>query len=272
MKRITPWNLLYTFFLVLLAAAFLPKLFLADSTLYTEILTLKVILLIGTPAKLIFLFLGFIFARQCMTYFEEGNPSRPAWMMMTAGLLFFFLGQSVLAYYQLIRHVATPYPSLADLFFLLGTVFLVTALTLFILSYFRAGYPTGTRIETLITSVIAAGLLVGLVYGVLGPILGAPQPSTELFLNLAYPILDFLLLIPTFILLRVAFRLRGGKLWKVWIFILVGILCFLTGDILFAYFATLDKAFLDPILDLAFAYGYILVSRGVLYQLELLRE
>jgi hypothetical protein len=107
---------------------------------------------------------------------------------------------------------------------------------------------------------------------VLVPIATAEAPLTEQLLNLGYPTLDLILMVPAFVLLRLMLRLRGGQLWLVWARILGGVFFMAVGDILFAYFTTLEFSAIDPLLDLSFAYAYILIAWGAHTQYALVRS
>ena len=77
---------------------------------------------------------------------------------------------------------------------------------------------------------------------------------------------------PTLVLLRMMLRLRGGQLWLVWARLLGGVFFMALGDILFAYFTTLEFSAVDPLLDLTFAYAYILLAWGAYTQVALARS
>jgi hypothetical protein len=48
--------------------------------------------------------------------------------------------------------------------------------------------------------------------------------------------------------------------------LLLGFVFLSVGDILFAVFTTLGKTSLDPLLDVAFAWSYILIARALVSQ------
>ena len=48
--------------------------------------------------------------------------------------------------------------------------------------------------------------------------------------------------------------------------LLLGFVFLAAGDILFAFFTTLGKSGLDPLLDVAFAWSYILIARALVTQ------
>jgi len=265
------WNLFYGFFLVALAVAFLPKVLLADSALYTRILTPQVILYIGSPTKIFFLFLAVHFSRKTASSFGEGSPVRTPWRFMTAGFLGFFLGQCILAVYQIVLCQKTPFPSPADPFFLLGTLCLVVAFVQFILAYREAGYPVGTSRQLTLAFAVLGLVALAVGIGIILPLVEGHETRAGLALDSAYILLDLALLAPGLILLTTAVKLRGGALVKVWGFLMAGTLCLAAGDILGGFFAATQIGWLDPLLDLMFAWSYILCARGAQHQYELAR-
>jgi hypothetical protein len=234
--------------------------------------------LLGEPAlpwmtalcKVAFLLLATVYAEHNTRRFETGNPARLGWRLLFWGLLSFLLAQSVLCFYQLFLGVAVPFPSVGDAFFLIGYPLLTAALFAFVRSYAAAGFPIGSAGErwALGAGTIAVCALVGV--PVLRPIVAAPAPALEKFLNLAYPVLDFILLIPTVLLLRITFRFRGGAVWKTWIALLGGFLLNFGGDALFAYLQALDQTRLFDLVDILYILAFGFLARGVLYQHEML--
>jgi hypothetical protein len=146
----------------------------------------------------------------------------------------------------------------------------VAAVT-FVVVYVRSGLAMGTTREIGLSAAVAAVPAAVVAVIVLVPIATAKAPFAEQLLNLGYPSLDLILMVPAFVLLRLMLRLRGGELWLVWARLLGGIFFMALGDILFAYFTTLEFSALDPLLDLTFAYAYILLAWGAHTQVRLLR-
>jgi hypothetical protein len=198
--------------------------------------------------------------------FERESPIRTAWIVLTLGLGGNLLGQLALAPYQLLLGRPTPFPSVADVFFVLAYPFLTVALVAFISAYHEAGFPLGSVADRWLTAtlVIGACLLVGSV--VLTPIAQAEAPLVEKSLNLAYPVLDFVLLVPTVLLLRITLRLRGGQVGKVWLMFSLGFALLSLADILFAYLSGLGAAHLDPIVDALYIAAYGFLARGAVCQ------
>ena len=80
------------------------------------------------------------------------------------------------------------------------------------------------------------------------------------------------MLVPVFILLRIAIRFRGGEVWKVWAGLLAGFLLMCVGDILFAYFTAMGREGLDPLIHVMYILSYAALARGALGQYQLLRS
>lgn len=227
-------------------------------------------LLLGCLAKLAFQGWGAFLAGRCADGFEPGTPVRRAWRLLSLGLVSFFLGQLALARYQIVLGAPSPFPSLAEVFFLLAYPLLIAALVFVVKAYQEAGFPLGTATErfTVVGLVGGVCLLVG--YPILVPVARSQAPLIEKSINLAYPILDLAMLVPTAFLFRVTLRFQGGNVQRVWMALLVGVMAMAVGDIAFAYFSTLGMTRLDPLVDALFIVSYGSFAWGSLAQRNLL--
>jgi hypothetical protein len=226
----------------------------------------------GNLAKLLFLLIAARGAIGSAKRFEHDNPMRGTWRMFAAGFVAFTAGQAVLFTYQVILRLPSPFPSVADAFFVCAYPFFLAALLRAIRAYGATGYPIGTvweRAGTAGAMALAAGL-VG--YPTLKPVVAMPAPPLETFLNVAYPVLDLAVLVPVVILLRIAVRFRGGEVWKVWAGLLAGFVLVCVGDILFAYFTALGRESFDPLIHVMYILAYAALARGALGQYQLLRS
>lgn len=256
--------------MILMGAIFLPQLVTPESSLYKNVLTPQTVLFIAAPIKLLFLLIAAIYASRSAASFESLNPVRSAWLLMAAGLWAYVVAQSILAFHQLVLEEPAPFPSAADLFFLPATVLLAVSLFLFLKVYKSVGFEVAEAFEVGVVAFFALSLL-AVFYLVVGrPVVASEAPFAERALNIAYPVLDCVLLIPAVLLLKMALSMRGGSLWKVWMALLLGFVFLAVGDILFAFFTTLGKTALDPLLDLAFAWSYVLIARAVVTQHRIL--
>jgi hypothetical protein len=252
------------------AALFVGPAVLPQSNMYRTVLTPHAVQAVGVVSKLTFLALAAVFAWTSARGFEPGNPVRPAWRMLAAGVLAFFLAQLSFAPYQLVLNQDPPFPSVADVLFMLAYPLFVAALFSFIRGYREAGYPVGTAGSLWAAAAVVAVAGAALGYFILRPVIAAPAPRLEKLLNVAYPVLDLVLLIPTALLTRITVALRGGAAWKIWASLLGGFVFVCLGDILFAYVSGLGQQGLDPLIHAMYILSYALLARGVVYQHELL--
>ncbi len=228
------------------------------------------ILRMSALAKILFLGQAALFAHQAASSFDVDNPARLPWRLLGIGLLGFSLGQLYLALYEILLGATSPYPSPADIAFMLGYPFLLVAFWLFIRAYRESGLPVGTRREHGILALVAAAGFLAIAFVALGPVMAASSPPLEKALNIAYPAFDFLILVPLVILLRITVPFRGGRIWTVWAALLAGFVAMGAADILYAYFVTLGQTWLESLVDVLFLISYILVAQATLKQREML--
>ena len=251
-------------------AAFLPKLFWRESALYRDFLTEAVLVYAGGIVKLVFLFLSALFALRSVRRLEGGNPARRPWALLGGGLLCFFLGQAILGFHVMVLRQPSPFPSWADAFFVAAYPLLIGALAEFIRTYRAVGLAVGTASEHAVLGFGAAAVLGVVDFMLVKPILASSAPALERYLNAAYPTLDFALLVPILVLMRITWKFQGGRVAFVWTMLLTGGVCLCAGDIAFAYFSTMGKQGLDPLADVLFVLSYLFIARGTMAQYELL--
>ena len=241
-----------------------------DSALFRELLTPRVLLAVASLAKMAYLLTGALLAFACRDRLEEGNPARPAWALLSAGLFAMLVGQMSLAPFQLFRET-TPFPSVGDIYYVLSYPFLIAAFLVFLRAYADGGFPIGSLAER--AAIVGGVALLGgaAIVVMLRPVASGGGELLERMLNVAYPALDVVLLMPLALLLRVALRMRGSHAGAVWGLLLLGFVCLACGDIAFAYFSA-GELHLDPYVHATFVLSYGLVSLGAHRQLLLLRS
>jgi len=227
------------------------------------------LLRLGAFTKLPFLGLAWYHARAATRALEDGNPALTPWRLMTLGFLGFALGQSMLVFYQLVLG-QSPYPSLADIFFICAYPLLIAAFFGFISAYRESGYPVGTPREHATIGLILAAVFVVISFVLLRPVLAQPGPLLERVITAAYPFFDFVLLVPVLILLRITAPFRGGAVFHAWALVLFGVVALCAGDILYAYFQVLGRESLGPLVDATYVLAYLGLALGALEQRTLL--
>ncbi|HYM59542.1 MAG TPA: hypothetical protein VEZ11_01475 [Thermoanaerobaculia bacterium] len=228
-----------------------------------------VLIVIGSLAKLLTLLLAAIVSARVAGAFGRGDITRRAWLLLAGGLGALTCGQAVLSYYQVVQRIPSPFPSWADVAFVLGYPLLILALLAFLRAFSASGFPTDGQSGTAVMLILTAMILGALV---ISPIVTSPGAPLQKTLNVVYPILDLILAIPAVLLLRSSLRFRGGMVWKVWAALMVGILFTAAGDILFAWFNVLGQTHLDAAIDAVYILGNGCLAIGALYQSELLES
>ena len=242
-----------------------------SSALYARLLTPPRLLAIAAVLKLVYLLAGSSFAFACRDRLEADNPARPAWLLLSQGVLSTFAGQLCLAPFQLV-HAQTPFPSVADIYFVLAYPLLIAAFLVFLNAYREAGLPIGSLTERvgIVAGAGAAAAFVAL--PILSPVAATGGTLLERILTIAYPVLDLVLLLPLALLLRIALRLRGSHAGDVWALLLGGFVVLCMADMFYAYFQSLGEAHLDPFVHAAYVLAYGLVAGGAHRQLRLLKS
>jgi hypothetical protein len=203
--------------------------------------------------------------------FRAGDRTRRSWRLLGLAMLMFAGGQLVLAWWHVVQRTHAPFPSPADALFVPATIVLAIALIDFAAAHSRSDFSVGTRRDASRTALVGTLVLGALIWLLTMRVLAAEAPLAQRLLAVGYPLLDLALLVPTVVVLRQTWHLRGGSLWKCWVRLLAGVGCLAAGDIAFAYFATLGLDVLDPLLDLTFISGYLLIAAGTHVQRDALR-
>jgi hypothetical protein len=226
----------------------------------------RVLLVAGGWTKLLALVVAAVFALRSLALLGEGNPARTPWALLGAGLSALALGQATLVYFQTFRGVS-PFPSVADVWFVIAYPLLIAGVIAFIAAYARTGFPmTGTAALFVI---LGLGALAA-AWPLLRPILRSSDDLLSKALNVTYPALDLILLVPVVVLLRITSRFRGGAVWHIWLALLAGFVFTAVGDILFAYFTTLGFSALDPAVHAMYLVAYGALAAGAMVQRKLL--
>jgi hypothetical protein len=238
---------------------------------FTSVLSPGRLVATASLVKLTLLGLGFLWSARARGALDTGNPVRPAWTLLAGGMLANFVGQAGLAPYQLTGR-PTPFPSPADLFYVLAYPLIGAALVRFVQAYEEVGYPIGTRRERALLIGITASVCGLLAVLVLRPVVQADLPPLDMALSALYPLLDMALLVPLALLLRTTWHFRGGSVGTAWVIVLSGFVFMCAGDVLFAYFTALGATGLDPYVHAAFIVSYGFIALGVRRHLALARS
>lgn len=192
--------------------------------------------------------------------------------LMTAGLACWLIGETLFFMFQFVWHI-DPYPSVADIFYLLGYPLIFAGLTKEMLIH-KVELHNFNKLYFTLVVLILVGLAVIVSY--FGVVLAydSAEPFMSNAISIAYGINDLILIVPGLFILKIALDYKGGKLYNTWILILVAMLCMLGGDILFAIFKKQYEDLLWPytLIDIGYVSCYLLFTYSFFYTASTIRE
>jgi hypothetical protein len=186
---------------------------------------------------------------------EKGGGLPRAYAAYSLGMLFWLIAECTWTVYALVFRIEIPFPSMADVFWLLGYLPLLAALLLQAWP-FRDVFAPWKRVA------IAVGMLVmtiTILTATIPPLIAENAGEVPLAVSVAYPVLDALLLsvaIPVLILFR------KGSYWRPTLFILFGLMLQLFGDLAFAQSYLSGFYYVGSPIDLIFDYSYLMLALG----------
>jgi len=176
------------------------------------------------------------------------------WLYFALGMIFWFLGELTWGIYALVIGVEIPYPSIADGFWLIGYVPLFFALT----SYLSLIRPAVSKsILTVASTSVSINAIASSVLFIIPAVVEETDTLTRI-INLAYPSSDILLFALSILGLLVFATTRlKGKIEKVWVLLIVGLLMNVIADSLFSYTTAQNIYYNGHPLELFFHFGYL---------------
>ncbi|RMG95434.1 MAG: hypothetical protein D6706_12025 [Chloroflexi bacterium] len=163
-----------------------------------------------------------------------GKRAKWLWLGLTVGWMLWTVAEWWWAIAALIQE-EVPYPSPADIFWLVGYIFLFWGLGIRIRLMPKIAYPEQKLILWLVSIFFSVAALIF----VFIPIWQSNEPGAfvENTLNILYPLMDLVLLILS---VRLFFAYRQGVYGGGWLWFLVGFVFLSVADLLFAYASTVD--------------------------------
>ena len=153
---------------------------------------------------------------------------------LTVGLAFWIAAEVIWGYYEIALGMDTPFPSVADVFWLAGYV-------PFAYHLFRTYRFFGKAINPYTTAIVAAGAAVFLGYTIALIYSSMEEPLSDIAsfsLGIAYPVLDAVLVVPA---IAILLFMRKGELTSVpWMLLSSAMIMYAVGDSGFAYDALLS--------------------------------
>jgi hypothetical protein len=190
-----------------------------------------------------------------------------SWLLFASGVLSWFVAEAIWAIYSIFLGIETPYPSIADGFWLVGYLPFFAALVLLALP-FREAFASKAMALAIVATLISA---VGVVVVLVPPILGSAgeQDLLTLIIGLAYPLLDVVLLV---VGIPVLLLFREGIFWKPVSYVIIAIILNLVADILFAWAEPIGIYYTGHPIDLLYQWGYLAFALGFYLRLRQSRE
>jgi diguanylate cyclase len=184
--------------------------------------------------------------------------SRRAWGLLVASTAMFAVGEFVWTFYELALRREVPFPSIADVGYLLAYPLAALAT----ISFPTAPLRLTSRIRTLMDALIIAGSLFYVGWAiVLGPLYSAGSGSfVEQAIGLAYPVADILIVaILLFVISRAG---RGGRASLM--LLAAGLGCLAISDSAFAVLTVHDTYASGAVTDAGWNLGYLLIALAAL--------
>ncbi len=166
------------------------------------------------------------------TRFGPTESLRQQWLFIGLGVMSYFAGDVIWAYYEAVLGQEIPFPGPPDIFYLLMFPFVAAGLVLAIRSFTPLLDP---RRPLLIAGIATAAVTAVLWVPVFQPALTDTETAgLAKFLGLVYPIADlWLLVFPALALAILLSRLSGGRLSWPWISVVVGCVAIAFADTMF---------------------------------------
>jgi hypothetical protein len=191
------------------------------------------------------------------------DPAGRDVLFIALGLVFWTLGDVLWYVFKLFLKI-DPFPSVADMFYLIGYVLIFIgiykALRLAEVSlenFKKIGRPAMAAISLLVAVLILIVSYFG-IYLAYDPSAGALTN----FFGIGYGVADLILIISSLLALMIITVYRGGKFASFWARFIIALCLFLLGDILFAFYGVEFENDLKPYIyiDLFYAGGYLLFA------------
>jgi len=198
---------------------------------------------------------------------------RRAIILLTVGILMWFVAEFSWSYHVYFLHVEVPFPGYPDIFYLAGYPLVISFLWISdrIIGNRMNATLQNRLVVVAVTISVTAYILNFFILNVAESILGVTPPTWDdtllLLVSIAYPFLDVALIIPSIILIH---RVRvWGTGAFFWVLISLGMVMLAAGDTGFGYTAMDDFGALsnEAIWDMIYGISYICIDGALLYQL-----
>ena len=178
------------------------------------------------------------------------------WLTFLTGLFLWFLGEFVWAIYVLGFKIDAPYPSVADVFYLLGYLPLICGVIMYLMQ-FRPALSLKTARLGLFLATVMIILTIAFLYR---PIINSSKVPVIISLDLLYTTLDLVILIfsaQIFVFTLSYSSFFGGGLWKALLSLVIGAILNAGADLLFSYLELIGVYYEGNPSELLYLWSYI---------------
>jgi hypothetical protein len=185
-----------------------------------------------------------------------------AWFSFAAFAVSWFIAEMLWIHQELVLK-EDPFPSPADIFYIVGYPFLL----MFFVAYLQPVKAAITKKILGLSSMISIGILVPSLYLVLGN--GVHSDSLNAILGAIYPVFDSMVIIPAIIGVVLFFK---GQVNFMWTLVCLGILCLFAADTAFLFGQNEDSYYTGNPAEILFYWNYVLLAFGVHNHLMLFKK
>lgn len=197
--------------------------------------------------------------------FRKNELLHTSWTMISLGLFLFFLGEVSWLLLVTLTDNHVPYPSVADAFWIAGYIPLSVGIILFLN---KIGLRFLTK-DTVILVILGSMATFFIFNSVLLPIWLSEIPWLEKSLDLAYPLLDVVLLMLSLVMVALYGR---GKLGAPWALLAIAFTLFIFSDLTFSYLTQHNIYEGSGFVDLGWLLSYVLFTGAGWLQLSIQRS
>ena len=200
-----------------------------------------------------------IAAGACGVAAMRASVGRTSWALLAGSSFAWAVGEALWSYYDLIKGIQDPFPSLADVGFLTAVPLACVGLLLFPSFHQR----TVHRLQGLLDGcIIATSLLFASWATILGPLYRSHQGGVlKQVISLAYPMSDVVMVSLVIILIARV----GQRRWMSLGLVMMGLVAFAVADSSFSYLTEVNSYGRGNFLDTGWVAGYLLIGLGALW-------
>lgn len=186
---------------------------------------------------------------------KRGGGMSRVYASFSIGIGLWVVAEGIWSFYVLVLGIVIPFPSLADLFWLVGYVPLLCGLLL-------QAWPFRDAFSRLKRAALVTAMLVmtgAILIVAIPPLFSQELDSLSFLVSVLYPFLDSLLLsvaVPLLLLFR------KGAYWRPMLFVLVGLILQFVGDLAFAQGVLIGSYYSGSPTDLIFDFSYLTLTLG----------